>query len=263
MLLMTACGGSRGSVVPAAGEAATVQRYIPAGNSGLNSLVSSYSSDWQDFQAPVDISLKSPKSMSVSGRMTVVNNVGMTLSIRAIGFEVASLTVIGDSIFAYEKLNKRCVAESAKSLAADLGISSREVVNLLMGQLFLLSDGQVTSGDDSMLYLVPARQPSATVSYGWTVRTGDAGTTPASFVVEVGNRGGVIDYSAFEQTPAGPAASLLDMKVTTGKMNIAATLEVNYRKAKWNSGATITRPSFKGYRQVSGSTLLQMFNKLL
>ncbi len=263
---LTACGSGRKAVVPAVGDSAvarSAKHFIPTDNKAVNELLASYDDSWHSFRVPVNMALKSPKAVGVSGRLTVVNGTGLNLSIRTLGFEVASLTVVGDSIFAYEKLGKRCVAESVGSLVANIGVSTDDAVRLLMGHLFMLDESTLSEADGQLLQLLPARQPAG-AGYGWMLSVDKGGAVvPDAFVVEVDQQMGMLKYAGFVASPAGPVAKTIDLQVATGKMVITGTLSVDYGKAEWNGNFKVDRPAMKGYRRVTGTELLQMFKTLM
>ena len=261
----TACGATRsasgGVDLPSTG---VESRNILVDNDAVNRLLSTYSSSWKDVQTSVSIDMKSPASVSVSGRLTMVRGVGLNLSIRMLGFEVAAITVSGDSIFAYEKLNKRAVAESIAGVAKQMGVTRDDLCSLFMGQLFMPEgDRDVVYETDGDRILIYQEDEDSEVKFGWFLGIDDTGNAvPQMCVLEKGGREGMMYFSDFVDTPAGPASNKALIAATVGKTQLGGAIEMNYGKAKWNGGYKIEKPSLRGYRLVTLEELMTLFKHL-
>ena len=79
--------------------------------------------NWKDLSIPFKLRLTAPKSMSVSGRATMVRGKSIQLSFRVLGLEVPKVVMRQDSIFAMEKIKNRYVAESMSKLKKDFPVN--------------------------------------------------------------------------------------------------------------------------------------------
>ncbi|MCH5347339.1 MAG: DUF4292 domain-containing protein [Muribaculaceae bacterium] len=235
---------------------------VPAGNDAIDRLVGSYSNDWTDFSASVTLALEAPKSMTLSGKMTVVNGAGFNISLRMLGFEVAAITVVGDSIFAYEKMGKRAVAESVTSIARETGITTADVVSLLLGQIVL-------PGGNAVIEPAAERQvqiytaTDGPVQIGWLISTpSDTNAQPVAAIIGTNSSSGQLTYRNFVSSPAGPVAGQVQVSATTAKAAMKGTMSVAYSGAKWNTGARLSRPSLGSYQIVKFDQLLNILKSL-
>lgn len=64
----------------------------------------------------MNVSLKLPKRISASGTMTMTRGKDISISMRVLGIEVATLYITGDSVIALDKWHKYYLAESVESL---------------------------------------------------------------------------------------------------------------------------------------------------
>ena len=262
--LTASCGSARSTVSPAgsAEELNGPARGLLVDNDAVNALLSTYNGDWSDFQVPVSLSLESPQTMSVGGRLSVVRGMGMNLSIRVLGFEAAAITIVGDSIFAYEKLNKRAVAEDIRAVAQQAGVTCDDLCALLMGHLFVPRGEAACRVEGSKVYVYP-RKEIPNVDFGWEVDVNRNGVAvPVACMLKSGGRGGELRYSNYVAGPAGAVASDMTLNVVIGKTQLRGIMEVNYNKAKWNGGCRVERPALRGYRLVKIEELMGMFKSL-
>lgn len=271
-MAVTSCGGSRG----AAGQAGPSGTAVTSGGDGGKSLQGSYfaltqgyATSWTDVKVPVSVSLRQPRKFNVSGRLTMVRGKGLSLSVRALGFEVANVTVIGDSVFMTEKLGKRYLAESVSEILAGFPATVDNVQSLLMGRAFILGQPQLSpslrkgyrlAGDKSQWTLTPDNSPKG-VSYVFTV---DGSATPfvSRLTVDALGRQVLVDYSSLVTTLAGRVLENMDVSATLGGKPIEVAIEADYSKGEWNKGAKLSRPSTRGYTRVRGRDMVNIVSNL-
>ena len=73
--------------------------------------------DWQDVTMPVRVSVTAPKSISLSARAAMKRDKWISISVRMLGFEVASLFVDKDSVHVIDRYHKKYVSERAMPVA--------------------------------------------------------------------------------------------------------------------------------------------------
>lgn len=67
--------------------------------------------DWQNVVMPARLNLEGGKSMGASGRLTMVRDESVYLSVRMLGMELFSLYAAGDSLWAYDRMSGTLVGE--------------------------------------------------------------------------------------------------------------------------------------------------------
>lgn len=268
---VTACGGSKNAVNVTTPSTTTVTGgdKWKSLQSSYTALAQGYATSWTDVKVPVSVNLRSPRHFSVSGRLTMVRGKGLSLSLRALGFEVANITVLGDSIFMTEKIGHRYMAESVTDLLAGFPATIDNVESLLLGRAFILGQpplgpstrsGYKLAGTPDKWTLTPDNQPRG-VDYSFTV---DGSATPhvESLSVKAGGHRVNVGYSGLVTTLAGRV--LEDVAVDTelrGK-SVEVTITADYSKGEWNKGARLQRPSTRGYTRVRGRDMLGVINNI-
>ncbi len=122
ILLLGACGSSR-----KASQTGGAGTYVPAGDNDSGYM------RWDDIRIPVNVNIEKPKSLRVSGTMTMVRDKSIHLSLRFFGMEVAAAYVTGDSVFAYAKMQRVYVAESIRDALGGVNATVGDVQSLLLG----------------------------------------------------------------------------------------------------------------------------------
>lgn len=227
--------------------------------------------DWQDVTLPVKVSLTSPKSISVSARAAMKRGEWISLSVRMLGFEVASLFVDRDSVHVVDRYHKAYVSESLSKVFGNSGVSVADMQDLLLGRGFVTgaAGGTFTPSlvtalelipSQEGLMILPAAQPQG-FEYGF-IMSPDANRIAAASVSVRGTHSGTIVYtSPVETKQYGYFAGDADIQILTGK-KLAASLQWNFQSAKWNTGEQRkwSRPS--GYNRIDSATLLAKLSKL-
>lgn len=193
--------------------------------------------DWTSLEVPVQVSLTAPKSLSASGRLSMVKGRELLLSLRFIGFEVAQLYADADSVYAVEKIHKWYVAESIQRLGAGTGLTLADLQGYLLGR---------------PTRAIPQLGGIEAV-YDWNPSPGRLG---AVGFYRNGLPAAGIAYEAAEQTPTGPTASGVDLAALLGKNEVAASISYRLQQAKWNSLGSISfkRPG-RDYRRIEISQI--------
>lgn len=265
--LLSSCGSSR--------QGASNQGKVSQGETSTlahayTSLTDSYSNDWTTLSVPVNVSLKSPKRISASGTMTMTRGKDISISMRVLGIEVASLYITGDSVIALDKWHKYYLAESVESLLGGMAATVGNLQDMILGHIFLLGENPVTAKDMKKFTLSPGtgdwfatpRNMPGNIDYQFAVMNDD--NRLALLTATIGSRGPVIctygDYS--DSTPAGTVANSMSVNVSGSKTTVEASLTLRMSKAKWNSSPArpVTIP--RGYTRIEKSSLLKLIPSL-
>ncbi|MDE6310908.1 MAG: DUF4292 domain-containing protein [Muribaculaceae bacterium] len=173
--------------------------------------------EWSSLEVPVNIRLTSPKSLSCSGRATLVKGREIYISLRIFGMEVGQLYASEDSIFVVDKFHKYCIAESIARLGASTGLTLADLQGYLLGR---------------PERAVPEGIGGIEVLYDWNPATQELGAVGFT-------RDGVpvagIEYGDIEKTSAGPTAASVALAAVSGKSEVAVKLDYSLTRAKWNS----------------------------
>lgn len=228
-------------------------------------MVDSYS-DWTDFYSPVTLRLESPKSMSISGRATMVSGKEIYISLRMLGMEIAVIYIDENKIYAIDKFHKQFIEEDLKELLSDVDITIKDVQNILLGHLTSLGKGTVDRNDvheftflsaDDQWILTPEKQIKGTSLNFIATKTEPPLLTDISLRIKGKGVFGC-KYSDITVTPAGATAALLTLHAPMGTGDVKASLEWDIQDAKWNEGRT---PKFKmpssSYKRIDTKSLLQ------
>lgn len=221
---------------------------------------------WEDVKVPVKLSLKSPRSMSVSGVMTMKANEYIHLSLRVLGMEMASLMVTTDSVFATYKLEKIYLAESIGEFTSSFPSTVGNLQSLLTGRVFALGGGVPKFGDCKMegtgtaWTITPGDAPKG-MGYSFEIATPKG--EPTGLTVELPSRKDVtVDYSDYYVTSAGPMARRSVVTVPSSKGELKAEIDLSLNKAEWNTGSTKIWSVPRGYRRVTRDAVMKIVGGL-
>lgn len=233
----------------------------------VDSLVASYA-DWSTVSMPVRLSISEPKPFSVTAQCVMRRNAYVSMSVRMLGFEVASVWIDNDSVHAVDKYHKRYLSEDFRRFMGGADVTIGDLQDLLLGRAFVAGTGGGTFTPalcsrlraDAMaegLMLLPEQEP-ATFSYGFVLD--DKANTLAAATVLVGDRHAVVvNYSDYYATPAGNVAARVAIETVKGR-RIAASMGWNLKSAKWNAGNDRSWKMPSGYTRVSSAQLVQMLS---
>lgn len=245
------------SSAPAAGQE-TVSPFM--------ALTASCQPGWEAVRVPFSLRLTSPKEMTVGGIATMSRDSSILLSFRMLGFEVAALQVNGDTLTVIEKMNKQYLTVPVANALGGLDACVANIQDILTGRIFLLGTPAVTadmesrfslkSTDDGRAWiLAPKKQPhGARYSFSLT----PSGRLEALTVVPDGFQEATAAYSSAADTPAGSMATAIDISAELKGKPLRATIEWDWRKARFDSDVEIKPLSVgRGYRQLDISSLLK------
>lgn len=227
--------------------------------------------DWQDVNIPVRISLTEPKSVSFAARATMKRNEWISLSVRMLGFELASVWIDNDSVHAIDKYHKVYISESLKRFFAGADFTIGDVQDLLLGRGFLAGRNggtfttpmenavELSSTDDGLIILPQAKNPG--FEYGFMLYP-NANNILAASVSAGDTHAGVVTYSDFVATPqAGTFAASADFAMVKGR-KAAASVVWSMNSAKWNTGERKVWKRPSGYRRIDAASLLKSISSL-
>lgn len=263
-LSIAGCRSSRESV----GHSATGtpsqtvgQTQSPTPAERISKVVGSYrdAAGWTDISVPVSFKIRSPKSLSVSGRMVMVRDRCISVSMRMLGFEVAGFYADPDSIIVYEKLNKSMVVEPMSRLTSMTGLTLSDLQDLLMGRiccpganLDAINVGRLfdISADNGSIVLTP--RSGLQLSYLFTdtalpqLSLAALSTSKVRMTCTYGQ--------AADNTHFSPS---LTIDASAGKTRLDADLKYSLQSLKADTGAKASIPSAKGYRRISLEKLIK------
>lgn len=255
--LLTGCAGRR-ATTPAVETAATPQEQFEALASRLG--------NWNELSTSVKVELLSPKKMTVSGKAYMHRGKDISISLRVLGIEVASLYADTDSVFIIDKFNKRYIAEDISSLLGGTDVTLSDIQDILLGRPFINGKGTVTTASlpdltlastDSTLIITP-RKTIKGASYSFIINR--AGNIPESFDVTLPNRKFSMLYSGAANTAAGLMMNTDRITVSLGKTKLDVRLNWNYGNAEWKINRSVKKPKIsKDYKRIIASDFLKNF----
>ena len=271
LTLLAGCSSQRGAQKHNKTEAevpADVSLQTP--QQRFDALCRSYA-DWQDVSLPLSVSLRSPKSISFSARAVMKRGAWISMSVRMLGFEVASVYVDNDSVHAIDKFHKAYLSESIKGLFGNVDVTVADLQDLLLGRGFVIGRSGGTFTPESRqslglnasaegLMILPATK-IAGFQYGFIMPPGVNCVGAAS--LSLGEKyEAVVAYSDYIKTShSGEFAGLAAIDMVKGQ-KLAATLDWNFSSAKWNTGADVKWKRPNGYSRMSAEKILKALTKL-
>lgn len=267
-LIMAACGTKK-SAVPATVDTASTEVTATSTPAQRYAAMTAAYGLWHDVQMPVRATLRSPMSLSASGRLTMVRDSLVHMSLRVLGMEVAVVRATRDSVMVVDKFHRYVLSVGMDALTARTGMTLLDVQCALLGRAFTPGNGDATPRMASMfslseqggeLHIAPAREPQA-FSWSMTAATLSDGRV-ALTGLEVQPRGHSAATCAYTPaaslTAAGAVASALDMNATVAKKKLSARLQYTLGEARWNGFAAPAAPSLRGYTRITPAQLPQM-----
>lgn len=264
--IFASCGTQKNST-----QATTATTLTPSPSAGpaqrYASMTAAYGL-WHDLRMPVRATLRSPMSISASGKLTMVRDSLVHVSMRVLGIEVAVVRATRDSVYVIDKFHRYLLAEPMAAVSSRTGIGLADMQNLLLGRAFVPGRGVATpamapelrlGGNEALLTIEPATQPAG---YSWkmdatTLADGRVALSALS-VEPKGSGAATCTFTpAAALTPAGALASALSLKATVARKTLDASLSYTLSEARYNSTAAPAMPSMRGYKRVSASTLLK------
>ena len=164
--------------------------------------------------------------MTLSGRATLVRDSAINISMRVLGFEAASLTVLNDTLTAVDKYHKYVFTASMSEILGRHEMSLGEIQDMILG----LSIGE------------PREMAFA------------HGDNPRAVVITFGN---------FADSPAGAMARTVDITGEAGHYKLDARFTWDTGNAEWNTGRTVRAPRVgANYRRITLDDALSALRSL-
>lgn len=270
LFLSTGCRSSKGAVVAgdAGAETVTIGSTAEVAPENLPSRFTALANTWKpwkELEVSAKAQISSPAKLNGAAKVYMKRGQWISVSVRMLGFEVATLWLDNDSIVAIDKFHKKYVAEPIGSLFGGAGVTVAEIQDLLLGRAFLTGHGTVTPTDASLIdlraadngwYILPKQQPD-NFTYGFLASLTENELRGAA--VDVDGYGAVTaNYSDyFESRTCGWFAQTVSIENSRGK-KIAATLKWDMNGAKFNSGVAKTCRIPEGYERIPASALASL-----
>ncbi|MDE5594266.1 MAG: DUF4292 domain-containing protein [Muribaculaceae bacterium] len=256
--LLSGCRSSKAVTAPSMTEN-HVKQYPNTPEGKLQELLDSYK-EWSDVSMSVKCNLRTPKSMSVSGKATMISGNEIKLSLRMFGFEVAGLYADRDSIYVYEKLNHTMIAESMSRVSAATGLDLNGMQDLLLGHITnpdnhnnILSGFKSEVSDAAMTLTMKKKNYDMV----YTLSLLNGAVLKSLDVTASGKGSAVCRYAPALITPAGPVSTSADLTVKFGRHTLEASLNWSLESASWNKGIATGDNIPKGYRRITTDQLLK------
>ena len=133
--------------------------------------------DWENVVMPMKLTLKGDSEMKASGRLTMIRDESVYLSVRMLGMEVFSVYAGGDSVWVYDRMSGTLAGErlgrepkSRKALTIgrlqDLMLGTKDVANVFTLNVGNL-DIEISSG-------MQKETPYGNMTDGWRAVAGNA-----------------------------------------------------------------------------------------
>lgn len=233
-----------------------------------NMLTSSWMA-WNDMEMSMKLSIKSPKKLNAAGKVYMKRGEWISISMRMLGFEVATLWVDADSVVAVDKFHKKYISEPTATLLDGAGVTITDIQDLLLGRAFSVGKGTARPGNSSLFelaeadngwYILPKNQP-ADYSYGFLASSTINGLRGA--VVEVNAKTTVQVYydGIAESRNAGWFARKVSVE-NSGKKKIAATIEWDLNNSKFNTNLNRRCRIPDDYERIPASALSGLLKQL-
>lgn len=247
----TIVAGSAGEVQ----RASLPQRYV---------LLTNTWKPWRDIEMGVKFQLRAPAKLNAAGKIWMKRGEWISVSVRMIGIEVATLWLDKDSVVAVDKYHKKYISEPTSKLLGNAGVTISDIQDLLLGRAFLAGDGLATPDEvkkfdfeqsNNGWFLLPREQPAA-FNYGFLAS--DNSSELRGAIVEVKDFGSVsAKYGdAFQSRGCGWFAPDVSIETSRGK-KIEAKLIWDLNGARFNGQSSRSCKIPEGYDKISSSALIK------
>ena len=273
--LLTGCKSSRKAVVAesALSQSAPVvasSAEIPADAAALINASRSRADGWQTLRLPVSVSLSAPASLSASATLEMVNGRTIDLSVKLLGFEVASGHIESDTVTVIVKPARSYVRESISHMLGGAAVSVADLQAMLLGAVVdptpLVARGvQVTAAaePDGTRFLALM---TADMNLGLGFRF-PAGRDLLDLMTVASAKGfqGEIDFADYTAVKGGNGLEMPGLISFNGEQmargrKVAGQIKANVGRAKLNdriNSKPVNIPA--DYRKVDLSSLLKSF----
>lgn len=267
-VMAASCSSKRGGVTSSGGVA------LPKGvEQKFDNMVATYG-EWDKISVPVRMQMKSPVSISFSGRAYMERDKAVYMSLKFIGMEVAVLYATPDSVYCVDKVHKMAVVESLAKITEATGITFGQIQSLMLGRAFVPGSETALSRKSKNITLVGESED------GWCIVTRSGGKMDYTCKFDVDNATGQVsqlsvsvpsgqsvtcDYRDWAECAIGELPKTLSTDMTIGGKRLDASL--NYTPSSLQRGSDVTVPTFKrpdrGYRVISAADLMTTLKDML
>lgn len=238
---------------------------------------------WTDLTVPVKVSVAKPKNISLSGTMTMVYGKALSISMKMLFIEAASLYADNDSVIIVSKPMGVYYAESIGRFTAATGLGLSDLQSMMLGQAFVPGKGTARKSDASDFTFTantaidvpgiaawtisPRKMPPSVEWYYTALAPADESVTtpPQIFAVDIEAGSNTVEctFAQSEMSKAGVIAAKMQLVGKVKKRDIDLTVAMTPSRATWNSGARVSRPSIpRGARKVSTEQVLKLLNNM-
>lgn len=250
--------------------------------SDFSAMTGAYSA-WTDVTVPVKVSVEKPKKITVSGTLTMAYGKALSLSLRMLFIEAASVYADNDSVIVVSRPMGAYYSESLERFTAQARLSLADLQALMLGQAFTPGKGTATpaaasdfaladapdiTSDGFMAFTIAPRNKREGADWHFTAiapASTDDIVAPQLFALDVVAGGSTVSCSFAKSTlaPAGVIASMMQIEGKVKKHDINLIISASSEKAQWNTGAVPRRPAIpKNARRMTTDQVLKMLNKL-
>lgn len=225
---------------------------------------------WVQLNLPVKVTVKSPKRVSLSGRIYMRRDRDIYITLRVLGMEVANMYVNSDSIYAADKLHKLYIAEPIKDIFAGASLSIGDIQDALSGRVFINNSGTFnekslnrvtlsTSPDDTWT-ITPKSKIGGKVEYQFRFANDD--NSLISLIFKAAGKLYGCTYADPSDTDAGRFMQRLNISTAVGKTDIDATLTFDFGKLKQEVPSSARWRTNSSYRRINPQALAKAFEEL-
>lgn len=234
---------------------------------------------WNDLRMPIKMTLSEPRRLSVSGTLNMQYGKALSITLKALFFEIATVYADNDSLIVVSKMADAYYKESLESLRRYSGLDLRDMQSLLLGQLFVPGGSRATAGErkkfeltdlnaseagapEMLMKLTPRDLPSGVDAY-FTATQALNTPEPAflrSLELKANTTNVTFGFYNLQSTPAGPASSEMEINAGLKSRKFKAGLTLNYDRANWGGGGKIDKPSIP--RSARRLTFAQIYKLL-
>lgn len=222
--------------------------------------------EWERLRVPLNVSLQSPTSASVSATAIMERDKSVLISLRVFGMEVGFAYVSEDSVLVVNKIKKWYFSDATARIFGGFPATVGNIQDLLLGRAFRLGSDRLpaTTGwceaefNETSSWLLTDSVTYDKVIYGFLFRPYD---TLGILMAQVAGKTPVqVFYTLETDTPYGPFMGSLRVEAALGKSPLSATLKWNFGKARWNSDVELRKPKIpQSYERVAPASISKMF----
>ncbi len=270
LIILAGCGAQRNAVSSKTGVGHAEIKSITDARVGLRVAAESWRA-WEYAKIPLTVNLQSPKSVSIGGTAWLERDKSVLISLKYFGFEIGCLHVTSDSIKVVDKMHKCFVALPVGSSLGGFPMTVANIQDLLLGRAFVvgsdkLSSKDISDGDidvDSVggWTFIPKNGRGKRVEYGFSFSA--TGQVLALLAQSGVHQPVICRYGSSVESMCGVFADRISVEAVVGTNKIAASIEWNIDKAKWDKDASRRNYSIPdSYKQISDKDILRMLKNL-